>query len=74
MYYREDKEEDVWYRGNEVRLPNGTILKDGEPKSYDEWYWSVEEPLAYKEWLLRQEIEEVIEDAEEEIKEDIEKG
>jgi hypothetical protein len=57
MYYREDKTEDIWYRGKEVRLPDGTILKDGKPKSYDEWNWSVEEPLAYKEWLLRQEIE-----------------
>jgi hypothetical protein len=62
MYYREDKEEDMWYRGKEVRLPDGTILKDGTPQSYEAWYWSVDEPIEYKEWLLSQEIEEIVEE------------
>ena len=62
MYYKEDNEEDMWYRGNEVRLPDGTILKDGTPQSYDDWDWIVEEPLAYTEWLLSQEVEEIVEE------------
>ena len=62
MYYREDNEEDMWYRGKEVRLPDGTILKDGTPQSYEAWDWSVEEPLAYTEWLLSQEVEEIVEE------------
>lgn len=50
MYYRNDIEQDIWYKGNEVRFPNGTIIKDGNPQSYDGWEWSKEPPQEYLDW------------------------
>jgi hypothetical protein len=60
MYYREDKVEDIWYRGKEIRLPDGTILKDGEPESYDEWYWNEETPQEYLDWVEKQRLEDLM--------------
>lgn len=57
MYYRNDIEQDIWYKGNEVRFPNGTIIKDGNPQSYDGWEWFDEAPQEYLLWVSMQEIQ-----------------
>ena len=59
MYYREDTQEDVWYIGNEIRFPDGTVIKDGVPDSFDGWDWSVEPPEEYIKWLEKQRLEEL---------------
>ena len=67
MYYREDTQEDVWYIGNEIRFPDGTIIKDGVPDSFDDWNWSTEPPEEYIKWLEKQRLEELLLDLEDEI-------
>lgn len=57
MYYKNDIENNMWYKGGEVRFPNGTIIKDGEPQSYDGWEWFDEAPQEYLDWLTNLELE-----------------
>ena len=59
MYYRNDIEQDIWYKGKEVRFPDGTIIKDGNPQSYNGWEWFDEAPDEYLLWEIRQNKEEV---------------
>ena len=47
----------MWYKGIEVRFPNGTIIKDGNPQSYDGWEWLEEPPQEYLDWLNNLELE-----------------
>ena len=58
MYYKNDIENNMWYKGREVRFPNGIIIKDGNPQSYDGWEWLEEPPQEYLDWLIRLELEE----------------
>ena len=67
MYYREDTQEDVWYIGNEIRFPDGTVIKDGVPDSFDDWNWSVEPPEEYIKWLEKQRLEDLMLDLEDEV-------
>ena len=67
MYYREDTQEDVWYIGNEIRFPDGTVIKDGVPDSFDDWNWSAEPPQEYLDWLEKQRLEDLMLDLEDEI-------
>ena len=62
MYYRNDIEQDIWYKGREVRFPNGTIIKDGNPQSYDGWEWLEEPPQEYLELVVRQELDSEIQE------------
>jgi len=67
MYYREDTQEDVWYIGNEIRFPDGTVIKDGVPDSFDDWNWSSEPPQEYLDWVEKQRLENLMLDLEDEI-------
>tara|TARA_R110002153_G_scaffold117557_1_gene261606 strand:- start:1488 stop:1700 length:213 start_codon:yes stop_codon:yes gene_type:complete len=59
MYYREDKQNNIWYKGKVIHFPNGEILENGTPLSSDGWDWSEEEPQEYKDWVKQQKIEEL---------------
>ena len=59
MYYREDIQNDSWYVGDEIRFPDGTVLKNGVPDYFEGWDWSADPPQEYLDWLEKQRLEEL---------------
>ena len=59
MYYKEDTQNNIWYKGKVIHLPTDEILENGIPLSSDGWVWSEGEPQEYKDWVKQQKIEEL---------------
>ena len=51
MWYKYIEETNEWLSGNEVHLPNGTVLKDDRSVQEDGWFWSDNEPEDYILWI-----------------------
>jgi len=51
MYYKYNREQDNWDKGNEIRFPNEVIIKNGKPASHEGFVWSKTEPIEYLEWI-----------------------
>lgn len=40
MWYKYNEDNNEWYFGSEIHLPNGIILKDNHEETIDDWFWS----------------------------------
>ena len=55
MVYKNDIQENMWYTGNQITFPDGTVIsKDYKDVTKDGWFWSDEPPAEYLEWLEQQ--------------------
>ena len=57
MWYKYNEETNEWYRGSEIHLPNGVVLReDNHNQIEDGWEWHENEPLGYTLWVKEQSI------------------
>lgn len=55
MVFKNDIQENMWYTGNKITFPDGTVIsKDYKDITKDGWFWSDEPPAEYLEWLEQQ--------------------
>lgn len=52
MFYKYENEQ--WWVGKEIHLPNSDILTENNRENSDGWQWFDEEPIEYTVWRLKQ--------------------